>query len=107
MKTIYDFIFCDSCLTAETVIYKVKVGTGRTEKTAAQWLANLAKDSNDYLFAIHDREMQHFLDRIVESIFPGENPWKFVRQKMVPVGQIVRFLKNNPACFLNSSPCKV
>lgn len=107
MKKIYDFIFCDSCLTAETVLYKVKVGTGRTEKSAAQWLASLAKDSNDYLFAIHNREMQNFLDRIVESIFPGENPWKFVRQKMVPVGQIVRFLKNNPACFLNSSPCKV
>ena len=107
MKTIFSFAFCESTLNPNVVWYSVKVGTSQRDQQAHSWLTKFAQQSTACFYAMHDAQVQQFIDNVARSLFNGFNPNRFLRRKMVPITLLVNFLKSNPATFLNANPLKI
>lgn len=107
MKRIYQFAFCEREITPEVVFYLVKVGTSEKDRQAHTYMKKLTEKSNCFLYALHDNEMQKFIDNIAKSQFKTKTPWKFLRSKMVEITQLVKFIKQYPYNYLNANPLKI
>lgn len=108
MKQLHDFVFCNGAFQPECVFYLVRVGNSAVERRAHEWLKQLTQDKPCYLYAIHSQEMVNFKENIAASIFnrpssPIVRPALLLRQKVVEVLWLARFLRHNPPELLNST----
>lgn len=107
MKTLYDFVYCNSHLTPDVVWYTVAVGCGRASHVACERITSLAATSTDFFFTKHTKEVVIFKSECALSLFPHDGtkrvpPLRKLRQAFVSVELLARFLRRYPASFLNA-----
>jgi len=107
MKTLYDFVYCNSHLTPDVVWYTVAVGCSRASHVACERISSLAAASTDFFFTKHTKEVVIFKADCALSLFPHDGtkrvpPLKKLRQAFVNVEWLARFLRRYPAAFLNA-----
>lgn len=107
MKTLYDFVYCNSRLTPDVVWYTVAVGCGRASHVACERITSLAAASTDFFFTKHTKEVVVFKSECALSLFPHDGtkrvpPLRKLRQAFVGVEWLARFLRRYPAAFLNA-----
>lgn len=107
MKTLYDFVYCNSRLSPGTVWYTVAVGCGRASLVAWKRITALAAASSDYFFSKHTKEVVTFKEECALSLFPDDGtrrlpPLQKLRQAFVNVEWLAKFLRRYPAAFLNA-----
>lgn len=107
MKRMYDYVYSRGQLSPTTVWYTVAVGISRADQAAKAFIDGMARNNCDMLFVLHDKAMSDFKDKVAESLFASPvdtkvQPMRLLRQKVVPVTQLAKFLRNYPAEFLNS-----
>lgn len=108
MKTIYDFIYCNSVLTSRTVFYRVRVGTSDREQRAKQFLIRLAR-SPDYFFCKHSLQSMHFIEKCAISIYKGIDilhAIKLIRCVTIDVTDLVSLIRNAPHALVNGLKVK-
>ena len=107
MKTLYDFVYCNSHLTPDIVWYTVAVGCGHASQVACERITSLAAASTDFFFTKHTKEVVIFKADCALSLFPHDGtkrvpPLRKLRQAFVNVEWLARFLRHYPAAFLNA-----
>lgn len=108
MKRIFDFAYCEGCITPEVVWYMVPIGQSVTDRRAMRQLEAIIKDDSRFFFALHTKSISEFLSQVARSVF-GHGQRRpslgklMLRRKLVPVAQLVRFLRHCPPALLNSS----
>ena len=107
MKTLYDFVYCNSQLTPGVVWYTVAVGCGHASHVACKQITSLAAASNDFFFTKHTKEVVIFKSECALSLFPHDGtkrvpPLRKLRQAFVDVEWLAKFLRRYPAAFLNA-----
>lgn len=107
MKRIFDFAFCEGCITPEVVWYMVPIGQSVTDSRAKHQLEAIIRGDNRFFFALHTKAISEFLSRVARSVFSHgqKRPCLgnlMLRRKQVPVTQLVRFLRHCPPTLLNS-----
>lgn len=107
MKTLYDFVYCNSHLTPDVVWYTVAVGCSRASHVACERISSLAAASTDFFFTKHTNEVVIFKADCALSLFPHDGtkrvpPMRKLRQASVNVEWLARFLRHYPASFLNA-----
>lgn len=108
MKQLHDFVFCDGAFHADVVFYLVRVGNSVMERRAHNWLKQLTQAKPCYLYTIHTQEMVNFKEKVAASVFnrpscPIMRPALLLRQTVVDVLWLARFLRHNPPELLNST----
>lgn len=107
MKTLFDFVYCNTRLTPDVVWYTVAVGCGRASHAACERITSLAAASTDFFFTKHTKEVVIFKADCALSLFPADGtkrlpPLRKLRQAFVNVEWLARFLRRYPASFLNA-----
>ena len=108
MKKIFDFAYCEGCITPEVVWYMVPIGRSVVDRRAMRQLEAIIKGDNRFFFQLHTKSISEFLSQVARSVFRHDQrrPWLgklMLRRKQVPVTQLVRFLRTCPPALLNSS----
>lgn len=107
MKTLYDFVYCNSHLTPNVVWYTVAVGCSHASHVACERITSLAAASTNFFFTKHTKEVVIFKSECALSLFPHDGtkrvpPLRKLRQAFVDVEWLARFLRRYPAAFLNA-----
>ena len=107
MKTLYDFVCCNSQLTPGVVWYTVAVGCGHASHVACERITSLADASNDFFFTKHTKEVVIFKAYCALSLFPLDGtkrvpPLRKLRPASVNVEWLAKFLHRYPASILNA-----
>lgn len=106
MKTIYDFVYCDSILSQDTIFYQLKVGISKRDQRALRFVRRrmvagtfiLCPHCEQFMQWLRAMESRLFSVAVKENLACGH----FLRQLMVPVTWLASFLRHNPPQLLNS-----
>lgn len=108
MKTLYDFIYCDSVLTTRTVFYRVRIGTSKRDQCAKEKLTQRAR-SPDYFFCRHNTASMLFIENCAMAIYQTNDVHKalnLIRCVYVDVVELVKFMSKVPPSLLNGLKIK-
>lgn len=107
MKRVFDFAFCEGCITSEVVWYMVPIGRSVVDRRAMRQLEAIIRGDNRFFFQLHTKSISEFLSRVARSVFRHGQVKPclgnlMLRRKQVSVTQLVRFLRHCPPALLNS-----
>lgn len=104
MKTIYDFIYCESVITPSTTFFYVAVGVSARDRAAAAYVRRRLPPPMAF-FARRSSQSALFIERCALSLFPSLSPSAALtrlRRRFVSVVWLASFLRQCPAALLNT-----
>lgn len=102
MKKIYDFVYCDSVLSHDTVFYSVAVGRSERDKRALRSIQqNLQRGT--YILSVHSEQFCQWLYQLEGILFNDDAHQKhYLRRLLVPVQWLATRIRTAPPSLLNS-----